>query len=70
MSKYGFKFILDGSLDITDKVKSFTITSSLDSYCREISLELYDEAFYDSLNFSIIPESARLEVFTCIPTIP
>lgn len=67
MSKYGFKIMLDEITDITDKVKSFTITSSLDSYCREMSLELYDETFYDTLDFTSIPEIARIEIFTTIP---
>ena len=63
--QYGFLFLLDG-VDITDKVKSFTIESSLESYCRELTFDLWDEDFYDTLDFSIIPESARIEVFTRI----
>jgi hypothetical protein len=59
--------MLDGTTDITDKVKSFTITSSLDSFCREMTIDLYDEDFYDALDFSIIPETARIEIFTKIP---
>lgn len=65
-TKYGFKFMLDGE-DITDKIKSFTIESSLDSYCRELSFDLLDQDFYDTLDFSTIPEIARIEVFTCVP---
>ena len=64
--QYGWKFILDGTTDITDKIKSFTIESSLDSYCRELSFETSDLAFYDSLDFSRIPEEPRIEVFTRI----
>ena len=63
--QYGFLFLLDG-IDITNKVKSFTIESSLESYCRELTFDLWDEDFYDTLDFSIIPESARIEVFTRI----
>jgi hypothetical protein len=66
MSKYAFKFILDGTIDITDKIKSFTIESSLDGYCRELSFDLLDEDFYDTLDFSQIPETARIEVFTSV----
>ncbi|MFA5394416.1 MAG: hypothetical protein WC346_00170 [Methanogenium sp.] len=63
-SQYGWKIILDGTTDITDKVQSFTIDAALDSFCRELSLELRDVDFYDSLDFSIIPDSPRIEVFT------
>ncbi len=68
MSKYAFKFILDGITDITNKIKSFSIESSLDAFCRELSFDLLDEDFYDTLDFSIIPETARIEVFTSIET--
>lgn len=64
MGDYGWKFVLDGTVDITDKVLSFNIESSLEMFCRELSLELADETFYDALDFSIIPESPRIEVFT------
>jgi hypothetical protein len=66
MSKYAFKFILDGTIDITDKIKSFTIESSLDSFCRELSFDTYDQDFFDSLDFSSIPSIPRIEVFTSI----
>lgn len=64
--QYGWKFILDDTTDITDKVKSFTIEASLDSFCRELTLDLLDEDFYDTLDFSAIPEEPRIEVFTKI----
>ena len=66
MSKYAFKFLLDGTTDITDKIKSFTIESSLDAFCRELSFDLLDEDFYDTLDFSIIPETPRIEVFSIL----
>ena len=66
MSKYAFLFMLDETTDITDKIKSFTIESSLESFCRELSFDLFDETFYDTLDFSIIPETTRIEVFTSI----
>ena len=66
MSKYNFKFILDGTTDITDKIKSFEIESSLDSYCRELSFDTFDQAFFDTLDFSSIPRTPRIEVFTSI----
>jgi len=65
-NKYNWKFILDGTTDITDKVTSFTIDSSLESYCRELSLDLADYDLFDTFNFAIIPEEPRIEVFTSI----
>jgi hypothetical protein len=62
-NQYGWKILLDGA-DITDKTVSFIIESSLDSYCRELSLDILDETLYDSLIFSSIPETARIEVLT------
>jgi hypothetical protein len=68
-TRYGFKIMLDGN-DITDKVKSFTIESSLENYCRELTLDLADSVLYDTFDFSVIPETARIEVFTSIETEP
>lgn len=64
MASYAFKIILDGTTDITDKVKSFRIEASLENYCRELTLDLVDEEFFDSIDFSQIPNEARIEVFT------
>lgn len=67
MSKtYGWKILLDGT-DITDKVRSFSINSSLETFCRELTLDIMDETFFDSLDFSVIPETARIQVLTCVP---
>lgn len=65
-SKYGWKFILDGTTDITDKVTNFSIECSLETYCRELSLDLADDVLYDTLDFSVIPDTPRIEVFTAI----
>lgn len=65
MEQYGWKFILDG-VDISSKVGSFTITSSLASFCRELTFDITDETLYDTFDFSIIPEEPRVEVFTRI----
>ena len=62
--EYGYKFILDGTTDITDKVISFNIEAGLEMYCRELSFSISDEDMYDSFNFSIIPETPSVEVFT------
>ena len=64
--QYGWKFILDDTIDITDKIKSFSIETSMDSHCRELSFAISDVDFFDSFDFSIIPEETRVEVFTRI----
>ncbi len=64
MIEYGVKFILDGTTDITSEVVSFSILCDLENYCRELSFELADEELFDSFDFSTIPESPRVEVFT------
>jgi hypothetical protein len=66
--QYGYKFILD-EVDITNKVKSFTIECSLESYCRELSFELVDSILFDTFDFSIIPDATRVEVFTRITSL-
>jgi len=63
--QYGWKFLLD-DVDITDKVVSFSITTGLDQFCRELSFELADEDLFDTFDFSIIPETPRVEVLTRI----
>lgn len=60
---YGFKIELDG-IELTDKVSRFEITARLDSYCRELALDLADPDLFDTLDFSQLPESPALEVFT------
>ena len=64
-NQYGYKLLLDG-IDITNRVKTFTINCELTNYCRELSFDLYDESLYDTFDFSIIPESPRVEVLTRI----
>ncbi len=59
----GFKVELNGT-DITAKVARFEITASLESYVRELSAEIADPALYDTFDFSVLPESPSLEVFT------
>lgn len=66
MPDYGYKIILDDTTDITALVKSFSIECDMESYCRELSLELQDEDLFDTLDFSQIPEETRIEVFTRI----
>lgn len=60
---YGWQIKLNG-VDISDKVSGFSITCSLDSYCREMSLDIADRSLYDSLDFSQISESPEIEILT------
>lgn len=60
---YSFRIEYDGT-DISSKVRMFTISDEIESYCRELSLEIADESFYDSIDFSILDKDPKLEVFT------
>ncbi len=60
---YGWQVKLNGA-DISDKVSGFSITCSLDSYCREMSLDIADRSLYDSLDFSQISEAPEIEILT------
>ena len=62
---YDWKIELDG-VDITDKVSRFQIDADLDQYCREVTVEIADPAYYASLDFSTIPSAPTLEVFTMV----
>jgi len=62
---YGIRITLDGA-DITHLVSSFEITARLDAYCRELSLDIADPNLYDTLDFSVLPTTPSLEVFTRI----
>ncbi len=50
--------------DISALVAGFSITASLEAYCRELTVDVIDRAFFDALDFSIIPQAPALEVFT------
>ena len=52
------------SVDISDKISGFTITASLESFCREMTLDIADRDFYDNLDFSQISEEPEIEIFT------
>ena len=64
---YGIKILLDGT-DITDQVSKLEISSRLDTYCRELSLDIADPDLYDTIDFSILPTEPVLEVQTRIDT--
>jgi len=64
-TEYGWKILLD-DVDITDKVVSFSISSSLSSFCRELSFNLIDDGLFDTFDFSNIPETTRVDIFTRI----
>lgn len=60
---YGWK-IEHNSVDISDKVTGFTISASLESFCREMTLDIADPSFYAGLDFSQISETPAIEIFT------
>jgi hypothetical protein len=64
---YGIKIELSGT-DITDKVSRFEITTGMDSYVRELSLEIADPDYFDTFDFSVLPDAPTLQVFTKIST--
>lgn len=47
---------------IKEKVNSCTITKSIDSFCREVNIDLIDTSLYGSINWTRIPEDALIEV--------
>ena len=62
---YGWK-IEHNSVDISSKVSGFTITATLESYCREMTLDISDPTFYAGLDFTQVPETPAIEIFTKI----
>lgn len=60
---YGVR-VLYNSVDISDKVESFDISRSLEQYCDEITITLHDATFFDALDFSQMPTSPLLQVYT------
>jgi hypothetical protein len=60
---YAWKITLD-SVDISDKVARFSIACSLDSFCREMTLDISDPDLYAELDFSQISEAPEIEIFT------
>lgn len=60
---YDWKIELN-SIDISDKVSGFTITCSLDNFCREMTLDIADASLYAGLDFSQISETPEIEIFT------
>lgn len=60
---YSWKIELNG-VDISDKVSGFSITASLDNFCREMTLDINDSDTYDSLDFTQISEAPEIEIFT------
>lgn len=50
--------------DITDRVARFQVTASRQNYCREMSLDIADPAFYSGLDFTRLPVAPSIEIFT------
>lgn len=63
---YGFKVYLELSpiVDYSSKVKRFEITDEIDSFCREITLEIADKGLYALLDFTTLPENPQITVYT------
>jgi hypothetical protein len=60
---YSWKITLN-SIDISDKISGFSITCSLDSFCREMTLDIIDTDLYASFDFSQVSETPEIEIFT------
>jgi len=59
---YGWRIELDG-VDITKRISSFEISADLDSFVRELSLDVADQGLYDSIDFYTVPSRPQIEVF-------
>jgi len=60
---YAWKITLN-SADISNKVSGFSIACSLESFCREMTIDISDPELYAELDFSQISESPEIEIFT------
>jgi hypothetical protein len=60
---YGWKIELN-SVDISDKISGFSIDTSLTNFCREMTLDFADASYYAGLDFSQLPETPEIEIFT------
>jgi len=60
---YAWKITLN-SEDISEKVSGFSITCSMESFCREMTLDISDPDLYAELDFSQISEAPEIEIFT------
>ncbi len=50
--------------DITELCEGFTITASIMSFVREMNIDVIDRGFYDSIDFTVVPEDPPIEIFT------
>jgi len=62
---YSWRVTLN-SVDISAKVVSFSITSNIENFCRELSLNTVDTDVYSAFSFTQFPSDTALEVFTNI----
>jgi len=60
---YSWKITLN-SVDISGKVSRFSIACSLNSFCREMNLDISDPDLYAELDFAQISEAPEIEIFT------
>ncbi|KKL90735.1 hypothetical protein LCGC14_1901720 [marine sediment metagenome] len=63
---YDFKIEMTGFGEITDKISSFQIIDSIEQYAREMTLNIEDSVFYDSLDFSAITSDPEITISTKI----
>lgn len=50
--------------DISAKCDGFSVTARMDSFVREMTLDILDKAFYDGLDFDTVPADPAVEIFT------
>jgi len=60
---YGWKIERNGQ-DISDKVAGFVVSCSLESFCREMTLDIADPDLYADFDLQQIPEEPEIEIFT------
>ncbi len=60
---YGWKIELN-SVDISGKANWFNIARSKDMFCKELTLNIIDKSLSDSFDFSQIPETPEITVYT------
>lgn len=60
---YAWKITLN-SVDISDKVSRFSIACSIESFCREMTLDISAPDLYAELDFSQVSESPEIEILT------
>ena len=58
--------VLHNGVDITEKITGFSISCDKDNYCREMTFDTPDIAFYNTFDFTSLAESPSIEIKTKI----